>query len=228
MEHILKISYDLDFGGKGTVLKNTTNQLLRANKKAKVQEEFRKIGLIIDVPKQGSGTSNDGNTARRFFADTKTTSEITGVDHNLIFKFKIILQVLNCNRDINAVKFGQYANETAQLYNKLYIWRNMSPTVHKVLMHGEQIINHHILPIGDLSEEAQEKRNKDYRYYREHNTRKTSRQETNMDLLRMLLISSDPYITSLRSIYSKPFVELHSEAQKLLLEPTDEFITPNT
>ena len=37
--------------------------------KKTIQERFRKeIGLLVDVPKPGgSGTTNDGNTARRFF-----------------------------------------------------------------------------------------------------------------------------------------------------------------
>ncbi|EFN76000.1 hypothetical protein EAI_13214, partial [Harpegnathos saltator] len=41
-----------------------------------VQEDFKnKMGLTIDVPKQGSGTTNDGNTARRFFVNSKLSSE---------------------------------------------------------------------------------------------------------------------------------------------------------
>ena len=74
----------------------------------------------------------------------------------------------------------------------------MPVSVHKVLWHGKAIIEHCILPIGQLSEEAQESRNKDNRRYRLQFTRKISREETNADLIKRLLISSDPYICSLR------------------------------
>lgn len=50
-------------------------------------------------------------------------------------------------------------------------WKTMSPTVHKVLWHGVNIIRHHIFPFGELYEEAQESRNKDYKKYRLTNTR---------------------------------------------------------
>lgn len=45
-----------------------------------MQRSFKnEMGLIIDKPRPGgSGTSNDGNTAKRFFRDAEKTSEITG------------------------------------------------------------------------------------------------------------------------------------------------------
>jgi hypothetical protein len=50
--------------------------------------------------------------------------------------------------------------------------------------------------MGISSGEAQEARNKDYIRFRRQNTRKTSRIDTNTDILHMFLISSDPLITS--------------------------------
>lgn len=74
----------------------------------------------------------------------------------------------------------------------------MPVSVHKVLWHGNIIIQNCILPIGQLSEEAQESRNKDTRRYRLQFTRKLSRNDTNSDLInRLLIISSDPYISNL-------------------------------
>lgn len=51
----------------------------------------------------------------------------------------------------------------------------MPSSVHKILIHGAEIINNVSLPIGMMSEEAQESRNKDLRNLREHHTRKNSR-----------------------------------------------------
>lgn len=43
------------------------------------------MGLKIDQPRQGgAGTSNDGNMARRFFANPEMSSLITGLKKNLL------------------------------------------------------------------------------------------------------------------------------------------------
>jgi hypothetical protein len=50
----------------------------------------------------------------------------------------------------------------------------MPASVHKILLHGTDVIKHCLLPIEQLSEEASEARNKHYKSFREHFTRKTS------------------------------------------------------
>jgi hypothetical protein len=65
------------------------------------------------------------------------------------------------------------------------------------------MINFALLPIGQLSEEAQEARNKDLKQFREHHSTKTSRISTHEDLLNQFLISSDPLISSLRKLSQK-------------------------
>jgi len=42
----------------------------------------------------------------------------------------------------------------------------MPSSIHKILIHGEEIIKAAVLPIGMLSEEALESRNKDFKKYR--------------------------------------------------------------
>ena len=54
-------------------------------KKTKDKDFEIKIGLTVDKSKSGaSGTSNDGNTARRFFDNAVLSSEITGINVALI------------------------------------------------------------------------------------------------------------------------------------------------
>ncbi len=51
------------------------------------------MGLMVDLVKPGgSGTSNDGNTARRFFKNPALSASITGIDEDLIRRFAGILQ----------------------------------------------------------------------------------------------------------------------------------------
>lgn len=75
----------------------------------------------------------------------------------------------------------------------------MTPTVHKVLAHGKEIIEYSMLPLGELTEEAQEARNSDVKNFRLFNTRKCSKIAQNSDLMEYLLISSDPVLYSIRT-----------------------------
>lgn len=155
------------------------------------------MGLKVDRVVQGMGTSNTGNVAQIFFKDPEMVSEITGVNVILIKRFSTILTVISSGLDIHFEGFDNYATETAKLYVHLYNWYRMPPSVHQVLIHGSIVIKYALLPIGQLSEEAQESRNKDYLRYKEHYSRKSSRINTNSDLIHFLLISSDPRISSL-------------------------------
>lgn len=99
-----------------------------------------------------------------------------------------------------------------------YSWFYLPVTVHKILLHGSQIISSFLVPIGQLSEDAQESRNKDIKRYRLDHTRKFSRTATNTDLLNRLLESSDPLISSLRDLPDKKTLPLSSDARELLIE----------
>ena len=83
-------------------------------------------------------------------------------------------------------------------------------------MHGAKIIKLASLPIGHLSEEAQEARNKDYREYRRYHSRKFSRTATNEDVMQLLLASSDPFINSLRVETKRMKIPLHDDVNALL------------
>lgn len=94
----------------------------------------------------------------------------------------------------------------------------MPASVHKLLLHGAEIIKHFsILPIGQLSEEASEARNKDFRKIREHHTRKFSRVATNEDIFNGFITSSDPYLSSIRPVLKKNYKRQVTDEMKLLL-----------
>lgn len=87
--------------------------------------------------------------------------------------------------------------------------------MHKLLMHGAEIIEHAIVPIGLLSEDAQEANHKFIRDYRENYSRKISRVANNEDIIHNIL-QSDPVISSLRSNKPMKHKELLPEALDLL------------
>lgn len=197
-ECLIHISYKLEL--KTWQARGEEAKKIVETTKRQIQERFREeLGLLIDMPKQQAGNTNDGNTARKIFRAAEISSQITKIKFDIIFRFRVILETLNCGFQIDLEKFDIYVRETREMYLKEYFWYPMPVSVHKVLFHGKDIVSSFILPIGQFSEEAQEARNKDNRKYRELFTRKCSRVATNEDLIHRLLITSDPFIASLRS-----------------------------
>lgn len=195
-ECILHVAYKLPL--KKWQVRGEGNKEIVVNRKKYIQEKFYREMGTVDKPKPGFGNSNDGNTARRFFRDPEMSALITGVHLELIKRFKIILQAISSGHTINIEKFQNYALTTAKLFLEKYDCYPMPTTVHKILIHGPQVIKYALLPIGQLSEEAQEARNKEFKRYREYFSRKMSRTKTNEDILHLLLITSDPLVTSMR------------------------------
>ncbi|CAH0551072.1 unnamed protein product [Brassicogethes aeneus] len=196
-ESLLHLAYKLPL--KKWQARSDEEKKVVKEKKEEIQRAFKKeLGLLVDVPKAGVGNTNDGNTSRKFFDEPECSSRITGINLDLIRRFKVILEVISSGYSIDAEKYDAYALETAKMYKDLYGWHPMSPTVHKVLMHGALIISNAILPIGNLSEEAAEVRNKHFRQYRLNFARKFSQVKCNRDILNRLLLSSDPYLSSCR------------------------------
>lgn len=193
--------------------------------KRKIQLELKeKMGILVDIPTKGSGNTNTGNTARIFFQHPILASTVTGVKVELIKRFGIILRTMACGYAVNIEAFRIYAWNTAELFVSEYPWFYMPPSVHKILIHGADIIEKVSLPIGMMSEEALEARNKDFRSYRLNHTRKNSRLNTMEDLIHTLLVSSDPIITSKSkstSKYSKNHIEIDDGVKNLLSHIND-------
>lgn len=215
-ESLLHLSYKLTI--KKWQIRSAEDKLTVKTRKEIIQKAFKEeMGLLVDIPKAGYGNTNDGNTSRRFFADPETASRITGIDLDLIIKFKVILEAISSGYSIETDKFKIYTEETAKLYVQLYGWHPMSPTVHKILVHGATVIAHSLLPIGQLSEEAAEARNKHFRLFRQNFARKFDRVKCNRDILNRLLLTSDPLLSNNRSIPRKKSKPFCSETLKLLI-----------
>lgn len=78
------------------------------------------MSLLVDVPKPGYGTSNDGNTARKFFSKSSLSASITGIDEELIKRLTVILRTICSGYEINQEEFETYTLNTAKLYVQLY------------------------------------------------------------------------------------------------------------
>lgn len=66
LECVLNISCNMPF--KKWSVRNSADKILKEEKLEQIRKDFReRTGLLISCVKQGTGTTNDGNTARRFF-----------------------------------------------------------------------------------------------------------------------------------------------------------------
>lgn len=85
------------------------------------------------------------------------------------------MQAISSDHKINLTKFREYSIETACKFVQLYPWYYMPTSVHKLLIHGTEIISSSLLPIGQMAEDAQESKNKYIKRFQEDFSRKCSR-----------------------------------------------------
>ena len=199
-EFILHVGYKLAI--KKFVAKTPEEKQLVQERKSSIQHSFKNLlSLNVDMPKVGSGNSNDGNTARRAFVNSELFSNITGVDKERINRLHAILQVINCKTHIDCSKFKHHCEETVNLAQNHCPWYKLPDII-----------------IGYYSEEAQESMNKIVRNARLSHSRKTSRLNTMQDQMKYLLLRSDPLICSKRKIIKSKSHELTREARDLLMD----------
>jgi hypothetical protein len=79
----------------------------------------KQIKVIRESPK--STPPKDGNTVRRFFKEFDKSSQITGINKDLIYRFGVILSALSSGFEINTERFDNYCTETANLYDRIWM-----------------------------------------------------------------------------------------------------------
>ncbi|XP_031783919.1 uncharacterized protein LOC116417026 [Nasonia vitripennis] len=197
MELVLHISYRLSLEVPvwrvSKVFEAVTNE-----KKKEIQDQLKsELSILVDAPTQGSGNTNNGNTASKFFNNTDVVARITGFNEHLLYRFKVILAVISSNCLVNNAAFGAYCKETAFKYVEFYNWYKIPTLMHVILIHGHVITKELIVPIGILSEDAQESNHKMIKRFRDRFSRKVSRVATNTDMCCRLFVNSDPYLSLL-------------------------------
>ena len=222
LEFCLHLSYKLEirnWQARGQVNKDRVKK-----KKEDVQKWMKEaLGLIVDVPKQGAGTSNDGNTARRAFEKWGVFASLLGLDPQFVEGLQVLLIAMSCQLPLNSKRFGDFCSSLKERYISLYPWYYMPVTAHKILVHGADIIEASALPLGMMAEDAAESRNKLYRQDRLFHARKTTRKENLKDVFNRAMDTSDPFISSMSLAYrqeARVRKPLPVEVVELLEEPT--------
>ena len=171
--------------------------------KHSIQKEFvDRIGIRIDFVKQGKGTSTNGNAASRLFENCEISAEILDIDKNIIQSFS--KQLNKINSVTTCYDPDTYKEDSKELFEKIVQQLghvgNMSPTVHRVLVHGHEFLQWAKeigIPLGRFSESAIEYRNKDRRKARLKFSRKNSRENNTTDMYHYLIKTSDPIVNSI-------------------------------
>ena len=103
-ECILHISYR--HGSEKLQVRDKNRQVFNEQKQEVQLRFWETMSLLVDKPKaNGSGSTTDGNTARRAFSQPELFARITNVDQNHIHNFKIILILFTCQQELDLEKF---------------------------------------------------------------------------------------------------------------------------
>lgn len=190
-------------------------------------------GRNVHKPKSnGSGSTNDGNTARRAFSNPELFASITNVNIEFLKHLQVILIAISCNFELSVENLKSFCYRTAEIYFQYYEWYPMSATLHKILAHSSQIVQASIVPLGCAGESASEARNKFYKKDRIEHARKDSREHNISDVFNRAMDSSDPFLSSicLKNRHSaKKHLQLPREVISLLKIPdVPEYQLPTT
>ena len=86
-------------------------------------------------------------------------------------------------------------------------WYSLPPTLHRVFVHGKDIIKATPVAIGLTSEEGSEANAKFARNFLQHHTRKTFHKDTMFDLYHRLLDISDPFVVAQSFVANKQKIQ---------------------
>lgn len=177
--------------------------------------------MRVEEPRSGGGTSTTGNVARRAFDNPKLLAEILELDEQMVENLSLLLSALSMHHSINIDEFGKLCDETHSIYVSKYKNIAMNVSLHKLLVHGVDILKLSILPPGYMSEEAAEAKNKYFRLDRQFHARRVSRVANLTDVYKRSMAMSDPKISSLgleeRMKKKKKKIPISPELRKLIL-----------
>lgn len=127
---MLKVAYRLHFK-EWYVL--DVNKVLCKETKEFIQGQFwEEMSLLVDRPKAKVGSSNNGNTARKFFSNYSHSASILGIDIELVYNMYVILQVISSSHLIDVEKFRSFCLKVYYDYIAKYKWYPFPTTVHKI------------------------------------------------------------------------------------------------
>ena len=188
----------MEFCTKLAINCNCKNKEEKLEFKIKYQQLFlEKLRIKVDIPKQGYGNSNCGNTSKIFFDNHQISADILKINEQLVYKLGLIIKNISSKKTDYCIKdHNELCHDVFIILRSKYNDQQYSPTVHKLVAHSTQIIQAVGNP-GILSEQSQEHANKIIRNLRSTRARKTDRKSNIEDIFTTMWAYSSPFLREL-------------------------------
>ena len=173
---------------------------------------FNTFSVRVDEVQHGSGTSMNGNSARKCFSNPSKLAETLCINEELVKRLAFVVLAFKQKEGINLNKLEIYCTETYKHFFKIYPWAKLNPSVHKMLRHGVEIARKFPLSLAYFAEDAAESLHKCYRKNSISHARQNSRANRLKDVFNRSVDLSDPLI----SMY---YVDKRSQSQSKDLPP---------
>ena len=168
--------------------------ILLNQKKKNKEQVFKNIlenyNFDLSKTKHGYGTSIKGNVARALYKDCKKFSLNTGISEEVLVCFSKLSACLRTKKMIDVCFFKKFCQMSIEIWNRDLKGINLTPTIHKVLHHGYEVIdffqNNFNCGIGFFTEESSESLNHFLKQAR-LKSRKNTRLNLNNDTFRNIL-----------------------------------------
>lgn len=166
------------------------NKLILKTNKLEVHQKFWNVlKLDVDRPRQGFGTTTDGNTARKAFEHFQETSKILEIDERILKSFNLLFSLMYSQEIVDLVQFRRCTKNILELWKDLLPGENITPSIHLIVMHGGDIIeNLHKRP-GMFTEEGLEANHKEIRKAKTSFSRLMSREENLRDTIKRIFFN---------------------------------------
>jgi hypothetical protein len=119
-------------------------------KKIWLSLNFNIFGDVEIIPQLGGIIPQLGGIIPQIFQKFNNSADIKGAHKNVIKRFGNILFAMSSDHEVNVSEFKMYTIDTAKLFISLYPLFFMPSSVHKILIHGADVIIAAILPIGKI------------------------------------------------------------------------------
>ena len=171
------------------------------------KEEFKQkcptvLEMQLDMPNPKGGSTDTGNTARKFFSNKsrdKVMRLVQGFNveqkcyRKLLQNFNIILKVIGSDRLVDVDALADLCQETYVMILTQFSWVQLPQSIHALLAHAaERISLYEGHGLKRKSEEPLESCHQLIRKMREAGARKTSLEENIADVFTHVWIQSDP------------------------------------
>ena len=206
-----RLNSNVPIMGRGKRMNTYQKEKIAVAKKEFINEARKNCQIILDSPRCDGGSSDDGNTARRFFSSEnreavvhlfKGTVHEKAVIRELLQNFSVILRVISSKNLVDVDSFEEFCNQTYILLCQNFPWVSVTTSVHRLLGHSaERIRLNQGFGLGLISEEGLEAVHKLVRRFRELGARKTCLDDNIQDVFTHLFIRSDPIIRSFNRLF---------------------------